>query len=135
MSTPDGGDGIAGVRPVPDPDMKAIPQPSCDELPQLANVVLGHMSLVGPRPEVPKYVEMFRDDYATVLSVRPGLTDPASLKYRHEAEQLAASSDPEREYAETILPDKIALARQYIADATFVGDVRILFKTLVRVVR
>ena len=106
-----------------------------DELPQLANVLVGHMSLVGPRPEVPRYVEMFREDYAYVLSVRPGLTDPASVKYRDEAEQLAASPDPEREYSERILPDKIALARQYIAQATFTGDLGILIKTLARIAR
>jgi lipopolysaccharide/colanic/teichoic acid biosynthesis glycosyltransferase len=106
-----------------------------DELPQLLNVLWGHMSLVGPRPEVPKYVEMFRRDYVYVLSVRPGLTDLASIKYRDEAEQLAASSDPEREYAKRILPDKIALARQYVAGATFFGDVGILLRTLVRIVR
>ncbi|MEX0679261.1 MAG: sugar transferase [Pirellulales bacterium] len=105
-----------------------------DELPQLINVLAGHMSLVGPRPEVPKYVEMFRGDYAYVLSVRPGLTDPASMKYRDEAEQLAASSDPEREYVERILPDKIALARRYIAGATLIGDLGILLRTLVRIV-
>jgi lipopolysaccharide/colanic/teichoic acid biosynthesis glycosyltransferase len=106
-----------------------------DELPQLLNVLLGDMSLVGPRPEVPRYVEMFRDDYALVLSMRPGLTDPASVKYRDEAEQLATSDDPEREYAERILPDKIALARQYIAQATFWGDIGLLLKTLVRIAR
>jgi lipopolysaccharide/colanic/teichoic acid biosynthesis glycosyltransferase len=106
-----------------------------DELPQLANVLVGHMSLVGPRPEVPRYVEMFRADYGYVLSVRPGMTDPASVKYRHEAEQLAASPDPEREYAERILPDKIALAREYIASASFRGDLVILAKTLLRVAR
>jgi lipopolysaccharide/colanic/teichoic acid biosynthesis glycosyltransferase len=93
------------------------------------------MSLVGPRPEVPKYVEMFREDYAYVLSVRPGLTDPASVKYRDEAEQLAASPDPEREYVERILPDKIALARQYIQGATFWGDLALIFKTALRVAR
>ncbi|REK10869.1 MAG: sugar transferase [Planctomycetota bacterium] len=106
-----------------------------DELPQLINVVRGDMSLVGPRPEVPRYVEMFRDDYAHVLAVRPGLTDPASVKYRDEAEQLAVAEDPEREYAERILPDKIAMARQYIAEATFWGDVGILLKTFVRIAR
>jgi lipopolysaccharide/colanic/teichoic acid biosynthesis glycosyltransferase len=106
-----------------------------DELPQLANVLVGHMSLVGSRPEVPRYVEMFRDDYAYVLSVRPGLTDPSSVKYRHEAEQLASSADPEREYSERILPDKIALARQYVAGATFAGDLGILVKTLLRIAR
>src|SRR5262249_55066954 len=83
-----------------------------DELPQLVNVLVGDMSLVGPRPEVPKFVELFRDDYAYVLTVRPGLTDPASVKYRDEAALLAGSSDPEREYVERILPDKIALSRE-----------------------
>jgi lipopolysaccharide/colanic/teichoic acid biosynthesis glycosyltransferase len=93
------------------------------------------MSLVGPRPEVPKYVEMFRDDYAYILSVRPGITDLASVKYRDEAEQLAASSDPERDYVERILPDKIALARQYITGATFFGDLGIILRTLARIAR
>jgi lipopolysaccharide/colanic/teichoic acid biosynthesis glycosyltransferase len=106
-----------------------------DELPQLLNILLGHMSLVGPRPEVPKYVEMFREEYAYLLSVRPGLTDPASVKYRDEAEQLAASPEPAREYAERILPDKIALARQYVAAATFTGDLAILAQTILRVSR
>jgi lipopolysaccharide/colanic/teichoic acid biosynthesis glycosyltransferase len=106
-----------------------------DELPQLANVLVGHMSLVGPRPEVPRYVERSREEYAYVLSVRPGITDPASVKYRDEAEQLAASADPAREYAERILPDKIALARRYIAGATFTGDLAILAKTVLRVAR
>jgi len=106
-----------------------------DELPQLVNVFLGDMSLVGPRPEVPKYVEMFRDQYAAILSVRPGLTDPASVKYRDEAELLAASADPEREYVQRILPDKIALSRDYIERATLAGDLAILFRTLLRVAR
>ena len=106
-----------------------------DELPQLMNVVLGHMSLVGPRPEVPRYVDMYREDYAYVLSVRPGLTDLASLKYSDEAEQLAGSADPAKEYAERILPDKIALAKEYIDTATFFGDLGIVLKTFVRIAR
>ena len=106
-----------------------------DELPQLWNVVRGQMSLVGPRPEVPRYVEMYRDQYAYVLSVRPGLTDLASVKYRDEAEQLAGSADPAKEYAERILPDKIALARQYIGTATLTGDLGILLKTFLRIAR
>jgi lipopolysaccharide/colanic/teichoic acid biosynthesis glycosyltransferase len=104
-----------------------------DELPQLWNVLVGDMSLVGPRPEVPKYVEMFRDDYRVVLSVRPGLTDPASVKYRDEAALLADSPDPEREYVEHILPDKIALAREYIARSTFASDLAVLARTLRRI--
>ncbi len=106
-----------------------------DELPQLFNVLVGEMSLVGPRPEVPKYVEMFRDDYVYVLSVRPGITDLASVKYRDEAEQLATADDPQREYAERILPDKIALARQYVDSATLAGDLAIVLKTFVRIAR
>jgi lipopolysaccharide/colanic/teichoic acid biosynthesis glycosyltransferase len=104
-----------------------------DELPQLGNVLLGHMSLVGPRPEVPRYVEMYREEYAYVLSVRPGITDLASLKYRDEAEQLATSADPAKEYAERILPDKIALAREYIDSASLLGDLGIILKTLLRI--
>jgi lipopolysaccharide/colanic/teichoic acid biosynthesis glycosyltransferase len=106
-----------------------------DELPQLFNVLVGDMSLVGPRPEVPRYVEMFRADYAYILTVRPGLTDPASIKYRDEASLLGASADPEGEYVGRILPDKIALARDYIAGATFLGDLAILARTLLRIVR
>ena len=82
-----------------------------DELPQLIDVFLGDMSLVGPRPEVPRYVAHYpaalRD---VVLSVRPGITDPASLRFRNESEQLAAAADPEREYIEVILPAKLACA-------------------------
>jgi lipopolysaccharide/colanic/teichoic acid biosynthesis glycosyltransferase len=106
-----------------------------DELPQLINVLVGDMSLVGPRPEVPKYVELFHDDYRQVLAVRPGITDPASIKYRDEAEQLAGATNSEQTYVDVILPDKIALARQYIAEATFLGDVGILLRTALRIAR
>jgi lipopolysaccharide/colanic/teichoic acid biosynthesis glycosyltransferase len=106
-----------------------------DELPQLINVLRGDMSLVGPRPEVPKYVEMCRDDYVTILAVRPGLTDPASIKYRDESAVLAASDDPERAYVEQVLPDKIALARDYVQRATLFGDLRLLVQTFLRIVR
>jgi lipopolysaccharide/colanic/teichoic acid biosynthesis glycosyltransferase len=104
-----------------------------DELPQLINVVRGDMSLVGPRPEVPKYVERFRDDYATVLAVRPGLTDEASIKYRDEAAVLAGSDDPERAYVEQVLPDKIALAKDYVRQGSFAGDLRLILQTLLRI--
>jgi lipopolysaccharide/colanic/teichoic acid biosynthesis glycosyltransferase len=101
-----------------------------DELPQLFNVVKGDMSLVGPRPEVPRYVEMFREDYACVLSVRPGITDPASLKYRDEAAVLAASSDPEQTYVRQILPEKISLAKKYVAEASMRGDIALIWQTI-----
>jgi lipopolysaccharide/colanic/teichoic acid biosynthesis glycosyltransferase len=130
-----GGQLTAGADPRITRVGRVLRQTKIDELPQLLNVLWGDMSLVGPRPEVPKYVELFRDDYACVLSVRPGLTDPASVKYRDEAALLAASADPEREYIERILPDKIALARDYIAQATFLGDLGIILRTLLRITR
>jgi lipopolysaccharide/colanic/teichoic acid biosynthesis glycosyltransferase len=110
-------------------------QAKVDELPQLFNVLRGDMSLVGPRPEVPKYVELFRDEYRVVLSVRPGLTDPASIKYRDEAALLAGSPDPERQYVEQILPDKLALASDYIRRATVLTDLGVLFRTVLRIAR
>jgi lipopolysaccharide/colanic/teichoic acid biosynthesis glycosyltransferase len=106
-----------------------------DELPQLMNVLKGEMSLVGPRPEVPRYVEMFREDYACVLSVRPGITDPASLKYRDEAAILAQSSNPEETYVREILPEKITLAKQYVAQASLRGDIALIWKTIRHVAR
>lgn len=103
-----------------------------DELPQLWNVVRGDMSLVGPRPEVPKYVELFRTDYAEILRVRPGITDPASLKYRQEADELANAIDPEADYIGRILPDKIAISKRYIQSSSFIADVGILARTVLR---
>lgn len=103
-----------------------------DELPQLINVLKGEMSLVGPRPEVQEYVDMFRAQYATVLSVRPGLTDLASLKYRHEAEILSTATNPEEEYVRHILPDKLRLAEEYVRRSCLVLDLRLIFQTIVR---
>lgn len=106
-----------------------------DELPQLFNVLRGDMSLVGPRPEVQKYVELFRQEYEEILKVRPGITDLASLKYRDEAELLAMASDPELEYCTIILPDKISLAQDYIKTMSFYNDIRLIVKTLFRILR
>ncbi len=103
-----------------------------DELPQLINVFKGEMSFVGPRPEVPRYVEMFRDDYAELLKVRPGITDIASLKYRHESELLGESENPETTYVQVILPDKIALAKEYIRRSSILFDLQLIFKTVLR---
>lgn len=105
-----------------------------DELPQLINVFVGDMSLVGPRPEVPRYVNMFREDYQEVLTVRPGITDLASVKYRDEAEILGAAADPDQVYISQVLPDKIALAKQYIAQSSLLFDLRLILQTLWRVV-
>lgn len=105
-----------------------------DELPQLINVLKGEMSLVGPRPEVRKYVELFRDDYREILKVRPGITDLASLRYRNEDAILGAAKDPEREYVTRVLPEKIELAKQYISNASFWFDLALIMRTLLRVV-
>ena len=101
-----------------------------DELPQLVNVLKGDMSLVGPRPELRRYVEMRRLDYEMLLTVRPGMTDPASLAYHDEARHLTHATDPEKEYVTQILPAKIRLSRQYIAGSTISDDLMILFRTL-----
>lgn len=106
-----------------------------DELPQLLNVLSGEMSLVGPRPEVPKYVEMFRPQFAEVLSVRPGITDLASVKYRDENEILGKADDPEAAYVNQVLPDKLALATEYVRRASFWFDVRLIFATFWKVLR
>lgn len=101
-----------------------------DELPQLLDVLAGHMSLVGPRPEVPRYVALYppalRD---RALAVRPGITDPASLEHLDEAALLAAAADPEREYVERILPRKVAQAAAYAERATLASDVAVLART------
>lgn len=102
-----------------------------DELPQLINVLLGDMSIVGPRPEVPRYVALYPADVrAEVLSVRPGITDLASVQYRSESTLLAQSSNPEQTYVDTILPAKLALCRQYVRERSFWLDLRIIGMTL-----
>ena len=105
-----------------------------DELLQLWNIVKGDMSFVGPRPEVPHYVEMFREDYREVLTVRPGLTDLASLKYLDEQSILAGSDNPEKEYVEHILPDKVRLAKSYVSQSSFFYDLFLIGETLLRLV-
>ena len=102
-----------------------------DELPQFIDVLLGRMSLVGPRPEVPKFVAVYPAELkAKVLAVRPGLTDPAALAHIDEAALLAAAADPEREYIEHILPRKLALQAEYAAQATLWSDLVVLGRTL-----
>jgi lipopolysaccharide/colanic/teichoic acid biosynthesis glycosyltransferase len=101
-----------------------------DELPQLFNVLLGHMSLVGPRPEVPRYVELFREDFAEILAVRPGITDLASITYRNESELLGRAVDPQAEYVERILPDKIRLAKEYRRRSSMMYDLFLIFRTI-----
>lgn len=100
-----------------------------DELPQLWNVVRGDMSIVGPRPEVPKYVDTYPPEWSEVLSVRPGLTDHASLVFRHEEELLALAADRERAYREVVMPMKLALALDGVRKASLRHDLEIVVRT------
>jgi len=102
-----------------------------DELPQLLDVVRGDMSLVGPRPEVPRYVALYPEALrAKVLSVRPGITDLASIEYHDESELLARAADPEREYVEVVMPAKLRAAARYVDEMSLATDVRVLGSTL-----
>ena len=102
-----------------------------DELPQLIDVLRGTMSLVGPRPEVPRYVEHYPEEHRErVLSVRPGITDFASVHFRNEGELLARAADPEREYLEVILPSKLRYAMHYVDNVSVADDLRVLGLTL-----
>lgn len=106
-----------------------------DELPQLINVLQGSMSLVGPRPEVPRYVDCYPPAVrATVLSVAPGITDLASILYKEENEVLGRAADPERAYVETILPVKLEYYQRYVRERSFWLDLRIIFRTLAAIV-
>jgi lipopolysaccharide/colanic/teichoic acid biosynthesis glycosyltransferase len=102
-----------------------------DELPQLINVVFGDMSLVGPRPEVPRYVALYPETMRTVIqSIRPGITDPTSLEYHDESALLDVSADPERTYTEEILPTKLKLYQAYVEHRSFAGDLLVLLRTV-----
>jgi lipopolysaccharide/colanic/teichoic acid biosynthesis glycosyltransferase len=109
-------------------------QSKLDELPQLINVLKGEMSLVGPRPEVPRYVAMYPSAArAEILSVRPGITDEAAIEFRNESEILGSSEDPERTYVEEILPRKVSRYLCYVRYRSFPGDLLILARTLWRI--
>ncbi len=100
-----------------------------DELPQLINVLIGDMSLVGPRPEVRHYVNYWTPEQMHVLDVRPGITDPASIKYRNENELLAQAEDPEKYYIEVIMQEKIKLYLEYAEKSSFWYDIKLIFQT------
>ena len=107
-----------------------------DELAQLIDVLRGDMSLVGPRPEVPRYVALYPEPLkATLLSVRPGITDPVSLDFADESERLARAADPEREYREVLLPAKLRAAAAYVEQAGVWSDLHVLARTLRLLVR
>ena len=104
-----------------------------DELPQLINVFLGDMSVVGPRPEVRKYVDLYSEEQRKVFQVRPGITDLASIKYRNENELLSQGDDPDTYYIDVIMPDKLAINLEYIRHQSFMGDIKIIFNTLFKI--
>ncbi|HOS47733.1 MAG TPA: sugar transferase [Bacteroidia bacterium] len=106
-----------------------------DELPQLINVVNGTMSLVGPRPEVRKYVDLYNSDQRMVLNAKPGITDYASIEYADENNLLASSENPERTYIDEIMPAKLKLNMKYIAEQGVITDIKIIFSTVMRVIR
>ena len=114
---------------------KIIRKLKIDELAQLFNVLFGQMSFVGPRPEVPKYVEMYTEEQRKVLSVKPRITDLASIEYCDENNLLDSSEDPEKTYIEEIMPKKLALNIEYIEKAGFFYDIGLIFKTFARILK
>jgi len=104
-----------------------------DELPQFINILKGEMSFVGPRPEVPDFVQLYTTEQREVLSVAPGLTDYASIKYINENELLADKEDPKQYYIDVIMPDKISLGIQYARTHSFIGDIKIIFQTIFKI--
>ena len=105
-----------------------------DELPQLLNVLFGSMSLVGPRPEVRKYVDLYNAEQQKVLSVKPGITDYASIEYSEENDLLAKSTDPEKTYIEEIMPAKLLLNQKYIAEKSIITDIKIIWMTATKII-
>lgn len=105
-----------------------------DELPQLINVLIGDMSFVGPRPEVPKYVAMYDENQRSILKIRPGITDIASIEYRDENLLLAKSKNPEETYIQEIMPRKIELNVEYIKKISLTYDIRLILKTICKII-
>lgn len=114
---------------------KFLRKSKLDELPQLINVLIGDMSFVGPRPEVEKWTKVYADRWRMVLSVKPGITDNASLLFRNEEEILANSTNPQLTYKEEILPRKLDLYEHYVKNSSFVGDISIILKTVYSIFR
>ncbi|MGE5402259.1 MAG: sugar transferase [Ignavibacteriales bacterium] len=106
-----------------------------DELPQLLNVVKGDMRLVGPRPEVRKYVDLYTEEQKTVLNVEPGITDPASIRFRNESEILKKAENPEQFYINYIMPRKLNLNLQYLGQRSFLKDINVIFNTFYAIIK
>lgn len=114
---------------------KFLRKTKIDELPELINVIKGEMSIVGPRPEVEKYVKFHLGDFEELLQIRPGITDFASVKYRNEEDVLASHPDPDKYYRYVILPDKLSLAKRYVKQISFGTDLHIIKNTLRSIIR
>lgn len=106
-----------------------------DEFPQFINVLKGEMSIVGPRPEVREYVDLYTDDQREILNVKPGITDLASLEYFKENELLGKSDNPEKTYIEEIMPAKIELNKKYISNPTIGADIKIMWQTFLKIIK
>lgn len=113
---------------------KLLRKSKLDELPQLINVLKGDMSLVGPRPEVDKYVNIFKNDYREILKVRPGITDISSIIYRDEESVLRDKPDPEEYYKNILLPQKIQLAKEYFKYHSFLLDLKLILATIMKII-
>ena len=114
---------------------KILRKSKIDELPQLFNIIKGEMSLVGPRPEVLKWVAEYPNRWKKVLTVLPGISDPASIRYRNEEEILAQQDNPESYYRNVLLPDKLSIYEKYVTQASFTNDLEIIFATVFEVIR
>lgn len=114
---------------------KLLRKTKLDELPQLFNVLIGDMSLVGPRPEVKKWVDFYPQQWAYILTMKPGITDKAAILYRNEEEILAKVKNPEKHYGEIILPQKLNIYRDYILNHSIIGDIQIIFRTILSIVK
>ena len=106
-----------------------------DEFPQLLNIIMGHMSIVGPRPEVDKYVKLYSNEQNQILSVKPGLTDLASISYFEENKLLGESDNPEATYINEVMPEKIKLSLEYIDNQSFINDIKIILSTIRRILQ
>lgn len=112
---------------------KFIRRYKIDEFPQLLNIIVGQMSIVGPRPEVPKYVEMYTVEQQKVLDILPGLTDYATLEYIDEQKLLGAADDPEKVYVQEVMPAKLALNLKYVSERNLGLDLKLIFKTIFKI--
>ena len=106
-----------------------------DEIPQLINVLIGDMSLVGPRPEVPKYVALYTDEQKEILKVRAGITDYASIEFSDENDLLASEEEPEKAYIEKIMPKKIELNKKYLSETSVLTDIKIILLTIKKILK